>query len=216
MSGQRARAQELREQLDETGRAMQQAAGKAGRQEQAGRQEGAGRQEASAPKTPGDTGRSGQGQSGGGGTGTDLEKLREQYQQQLQQTKELADQMRRDDPAFARGGGGGFTFEAPTTAGLSAPGTEAFKQDFAKWEEMRRQATQVLEHVEASVSKKLQAKQAKDRLAAGTDDKAPPGYQQQVNDYFKGHEGVDEPVEFPTLEEIEYAGWRPDGQHVEI
>ena len=94
--------------------------------------------------------------------------------------------MRRDDPSFARGGGGGFSFEAPTSVGLSAPGTEAFKQDFAKWEELRRQATQVLDSVEASLSKKLQAKQAHDRLAAGADDKAPAGYQKQVDELFQG------------------------------
>ena len=43
----------------------------------------------------------------------------------------------------------------------------------------------MLENVEASLSKQLQAKQAKDRLAAGADDKAPAGYQKQVDDYFK-------------------------------
>jgi len=121
----------------------------------------------------------------GGGGGTNLEKLREQYQRQLQQTRELAEQMRRDDPGFARGGGGGFSFDAPTSVGLSAPGTEAFKQDFAKWEEMRRQATQLLDNVETALSRKLQEKQAHDRLAAGADDKAPAGYQKQVDDYFK-------------------------------
>ncbi len=68
---------------------------------------------------------------------------------------------------------------------LSAPGTEAFKQDFANWESMRRQATQALENVESAASKKLQARQSKDRLAAGADDKAPAQYQQQVDSYFK-------------------------------
>ncbi len=56
---------------------------------------------------------------------------------------------------------------------LSAPGTEAFKQDFAKWDDLRRQATRALEGVESSLSKRLQDKEAKDRLAAGVDDKAP-------------------------------------------
>ena len=71
-------------------------------------------------------------------------------------------------PSFARGGGG----STPEGAGgvFAAPGTEAFKQDFAKWEDLRRQATQALEQAEASLSKKLQAKQAKDRLAAGSED----------------------------------------------
>ena len=101
--------------------------------------------------------------------------------------------MRREDPSLARGGGGGFSFEAPTNIGVSAPGTEAFKQDFARWEELRRQATQVLDSVEASLSKKLQAKQAHDRLAAGADDKAPAGYQKQVDDYFKAIAGKKKP-----------------------
>ena len=67
----------------------------------------------------------------------------------------------------------------------SAPGTEAFKQDFARWEEMRKQATIALDHAEATLSKKLQAQEAKDRLAAGVEDKAPPEYQKQVDSYFK-------------------------------
>ena len=202
LSEQRARAQELRDRLNETGRQLAQAgqagragpAGRAGQAGDAGRAGGGGQNGSSAQKSPGQTGKAGEGQGGGGGgTGTDLEKLRDQYQKQLQETKELADQMRREDPSFARGGGGGFTFEAPTSVGLSAPGTEAFKQDFAKWEEMRRQATQVLDSVETALSKKIQAKQAHDRLTAGADDKAPPGYQQQVDDYFKAIAGKKKP-----------------------
>jgi hypothetical protein len=76
---------------------------------------------------------------------------------------------------------------------MSAPGTEAFKQDFAKWEDLKRQATQALENAESSISKKLQARQARDRLAAGADDKAPPGYKKQVDDYFKAIAGKKKP-----------------------
>ena len=68
---------------------------------------------------------------------------------------------------------------------LSAPGTEAFKQDFAKWDDLRRQATRALDEAESSLSKKLQAQEAKDRLAAGVDDRAPAQYQKQVDSYFK-------------------------------
>jgi hypothetical protein len=216
LSQQRARAQELRERLNETSRALGQLAqqgsagtgrggeagragraGDAGRPREPGRAGDAGQGQASsgqsAQKSSGESGKTGQGQAGGGGSGTDVEKLREQYQRQLQETRELAEQMRRDDPSFARGGGGGFSFEAPTTAGLSAPGTEAFKQDFAKWEEMRRQATQLLDNVEASLSKRLQAKQAHDRLATGAEDKAPAGYKAQVDEYFKAIAGKKKP-----------------------
>ena len=72
---------------------------------------------------------------------------------------------------------------------MSAPGTEAFKQDFAKWEDLKRQATQALDLAESTLSKKLEAKQAHDRLAAGADDNAPPAYRKQVDSYFKAIAG---------------------------
>src|SRR5262249_49224557 len=192
LSDQRTRAQELRDQLNATAQQLAQAgqAGRGGRAGQAGR---AGETQSS-QKSAGSSGRTGQGQQGGGGgTGTDLEQLRDQYRRQLQEAKDFMEQMRRDDPSYARGAGGGFTFEAPDAMTLSAPGTEAFKQEFSRWEERRRNATQALENVESTVSKKLQAKQAKERLAAGTDDKAPAGYEKQVDSYFKAIAGKKRP-----------------------
>jgi hypothetical protein len=128
-------------------------------------------------------GRSGGGQDGTPGSGDDVARLREDLNRQMTQVQELMQQLQRDDRTFARGGAGR-TFEGQGMT-LSAPGTEAFKQDFAKWQELRRQATQALDLAESTLSKKLQEKQAKDRLAAGVDDKAPPAYQQQVDSYFK-------------------------------
>ena len=176
-------------QSGQSGPSGQSGQGRSGQNGRGGQGESQG---SSSQKSSAESGRPGEGQAGGGGTGTDLEKLRDQYQRQLQETKEFVDQMRRDDPGLTRGGGG-FTFEAPTSAGLSAPGTEAFKQDFAKWEEMRRQATQALDNVESSLSKKIQAKQARDRLAAGADDHAPAGYEKQVDGYFKAIAGKKKP-----------------------
>jgi hypothetical protein len=220
LAEQRARAQELRDRLNETARQLAQAgqagrasqAGQAGRASQAGRagrggDEGragggqasqagegarAGQGDQAGQSGRGDSGRAGQGQQGGGGSGNDLERLREQYRRQLQDARDFMDQMRRDDPSLARGGGG-FTFEAADGRTSTAPGTEAFKQDFGRWEDLRRQATQALEQAESSLSKKLQAKQAKDRLAAGTDDKAPAEYQKQVDSYFKAIAGKKKP-----------------------
>jgi hypothetical protein len=102
----------------------------------------------------------------------------------MQETRDLIEQLRREDPTFGRGGGAGFTFEGQGMT-VTAPGTEAFKQDFAKWEDLRRQATQALENAQSQISKKLQDKESKERLAAGADDKAPPEYQKEVDDYFK-------------------------------
>ena len=172
LSEQLSRAQDLRERLDRTGREME----KLG-QSNDGR--GTGSQ-----KAAGETGRAGQGQSGGGSpNGTELARMREEYARQMREVQSLADQMRRDDPNYTRGGEG-FTFEGQGMT-LSAPGTEAFKQDFAKWEDLRRQATLALERMETSLSKRLKEQEAKDRLAAGVDDAAPPGYEKQVDSYFK-------------------------------
>jgi DNA repair exonuclease SbcCD ATPase subunit len=188
LADQLARAQELREKLDEAGRRMDQMSRQNGGRGQPGGQNGQrGETSTGATKSAGETGRAGEGQSGGGGgSGTELARLREEYSRRLQETKELMDQLKRDDPngqTYARGGAG-FTFEGQGMT-LSAPGTEAFKQDFAKWETLRRQATQALENVESAIAKKLQEKQSKDRLAAGADDKPPAEYQKQVDSYFK-------------------------------
>jgi hypothetical protein len=180
LSDQLARVQEEREKLEAASREL----GNAGRQAGAS----GSRQGNSPQKSSGPTGRAGEGQQGGGGgSGTDLARLRDEYMRRLQETRDLLNQLQRDDPAFSRGGAG-LTFEGRGMT-MSAPGTEAFKQDFAKWEDLKRQATQALDQAESTLSKKLQAKQARDRLAAGADDKAPPAYRKQVDSYFKAIAG---------------------------
>jgi hypothetical protein len=168
MSEQLAKIQQLREKLNQLGRAL----------EKAGRQDGRGD---SPQKTPGESGRLGQGRQGAGGT--DLSQLREEYLRRLTEAKELLDETRRDDPSVSRNGAG-FTLEGQGTI-LSAPGTEAFKQDFAKWDLLKRQATAALEQTESVLARKLQARASKDRLPAGIDDKPPPAYQTEVDAYFK-------------------------------
>ncbi|HEY7283811.1 MAG TPA: DUF4175 family protein [Vicinamibacterales bacterium] len=187
LSSQLARTQELQERLNQLSEEMkrlgsQGAPGGTGRDGRG--QQGPGTaQGSSAAKTPGQGGRAGEGQGSGAGTGTDAGRLREEVQRAMQETRDLMEQLRRDDPSFNRGGTG-FTFEGQGMT-TSAPGTEAFKQDFAKWEDLRRQATLALENAQSTLSKKLQARESKERLAAGADDKAPAEYQKQVDDYFK-------------------------------
>ena len=174
LSEQRARAEQLRQRIDNLTRDL----------ETAGRQNAGTNTAPSGQKAPGQTGKTEEGrQAGAGGRGEDLSRLRDQASRELQQTRELIDELRRQDPAFASGGTG-FTFEG---AGMtfSSPGTEGFKQDFAKWQALRDQATRALERAESSLSKRLQQKETADRLAAGIDDKPPAAYQQQVDRYFK-------------------------------
>jgi hypothetical protein len=101
----------------------------------------------------------------------------------MQQAQRLLNDAQRDGGVVNRGGMGG-TFEGQGMV-LSAPGTEGFKQDFARWQELKRQVTLALDDVETSLSKKLQERTAKDRLASGGDDRAPAEYEQQVDSYFK-------------------------------
>ena len=171
LSDELARAQDLRAKLDDLSRAL----------EKAGRQNDRAADESSTQKSPGDRGRSGEGRRGTGGS--EVARLRKESLRRLQETQALLDQLKREDPTFSRSGAG-FTFEGQGMT-LSAPGTEAFKQDFAKWDALKRQATTALERVESTISKKLQAKASKDRLAAGVDDHAPPEYQKQVDSYYK-------------------------------
>jgi hypothetical protein len=176
LSGQLENARRLRAQIDELTKQM----------EQLGRQDGGGRAP-SGQKAAGDTGRTGEGRQAGAGGMTDPSRLRDEYARQLQQARQLLDDLRRDDPSLTRGGGG-LTLEGQGTT-LSAPGTEAFKQDFGRWLELRRQATEALTAAESSLSKKLQERDAKDRLAAGIDDAVAPAYRKPVADYFKAIAG---------------------------
>jgi hypothetical protein len=175
LSEQLGRAQELRERLEQVSRAI----------ESAGRQTGRATGEATAQKAAGESGRTGEGRMGAGGT--DMTRLREESLRQLRETKDLLEDLQRQDPSFSKNGAG-FTFEGQGLI-LSAPGTEAFKQDFARWDTLKRQATVALEQAESTLAKKLQANASKDRLAAGVEDNAPPEYRKQVDSYFKAIAG---------------------------
>ena len=125
--------------------------------------------------------------SGRGNTG-DAARLRDEYNRQLQEARELLSQVAPD----VRNGGIGFTFEGQGMV-MSAPGTEPFKQDFAKWEQLRKQVDARARSRRVGTVRKLQARDTRDRLAAGVDDEPPAGYQQQVDSYFKALAGRKKP-----------------------
>ena len=76
---------------------------------------------------------------------------------------------------------------------LSAPGTEAFKQDFARWDSSGRRRPRRSSSAESSLSEEAAGQAARDRLAAGVDDKPPAEYEQQVDSYFKAIAGHGKP-----------------------
>ncbi len=122
------------------------------------------------------------GQEGRSDAAGQLERLRDEYGRQLERAEQLLNEVRREDPTLE--GVVGFTFEGQGMT-LSAPGTEAFKQDFARWDDLRRQAAAALERAESSMSTALQARESGERLAVGVDDTPPADYQSQVDAYFK-------------------------------
>ena len=67
----------------------------------------------------------------------------------------------------------------------SAPGTEAFKQDYARWESLSKNVKDALEDLESSLANRLSDQRARDRVTAGEDDRAPALYEDAVSRYYR-------------------------------
>jgi hypothetical protein len=178
MSEQVSRARDLRERMDDLTRQMEELDRQSSEQARSSSRSGS----PSPGGQPTPSGRPGQGQSAGTGDQAALDQLRADVERQMREVRELLNEAQQSNARTE--GGQGVTFEGQGMV-LSAPGTQGFKQDFARWQELTRQVTLALDAVESSLSKKLQEKTSKDRLASGGDERAPAEYQQQVDSYFK-------------------------------
>ncbi|MBM3819466.1 MAG: hypothetical protein FJW14_10705 [Acidimicrobiia bacterium] len=69
--------------------------------------------------------------------------------------------------------------------GRSAPGTEAWKQDFAAWDTLKVQIAAALERAERETAARLRGQQASDRLNAGTTQRVPDQYKQLIEKYYR-------------------------------
>jgi hypothetical protein len=69
--------------------------------------------------------------------------------------------------------------------GLSAPGTEAWKQDFARWEQLKVQVAAALERLETNSVARLRARDADARLNAGGSQAVPERYRELVDKYYR-------------------------------
>jgi len=68
---------------------------------------------------------------------------------------------------------------------LSAPGTESWKQDFARWESLKKQLLAALERVETEASTRLRDRENRERLNAGGHEAVSEAYREQVEKYFR-------------------------------
>jgi histone H3/H4 len=113
----------------------------------------------------------------------DAERLAELRRQYLDALKDAgADERLREAIAGTSGAGSTPIGQTMVTA---APGTEAFKQDFARWESLHREVTLGLERYEASLSKRTVERAARERLRSGGSDSTPPEYASSVERYFR-------------------------------
>jgi hypothetical protein len=69
--------------------------------------------------------------------------------------------------------------------GRSAPGTEAWKQDFAQWDELKVQIAAALERAEQTAADRVRAEQSRDRLNAGATQAVPEAYRRLVEKYYR-------------------------------
>jgi hypothetical protein len=121
------------------------------------------------------------GNTGAGNAGDDVERLRNEYQRELQRAE---DAMRRLNGGDATGSLGGATPEQQEFS-RSAPGTEAFKQDRSGWESLRKNLDTQLEKYEAAVSDRLSRAKSDQRFSAGGSDRVPDAYSQLIARYFE-------------------------------
>ena len=113
--------------------------------------------------------------------GDEVARLQQQLDEELRRTRDLLDRVQNGTPE--RGGRAGTPEQHEWSR--SAPGTEAFKQDYAAWQALAADVTRALERAESSAASRLSAALARDRLRAGGSDRVPDAYRRQVSRYFE-------------------------------
>jgi DNA repair exonuclease SbcCD ATPase subunit len=113
------------------------------------------------------------------GNADQLAKLQAELQQALKEGEGLISELAR-----AKGEMLGGTPQGQQLS-QSAPGTDSFKQDFSKWESLKKGMTLALEQVQVSLAQKLAEKQNRERLNAGANDRVPDEYRKLVDKYYE-------------------------------
>jgi hypothetical protein len=200
LSEQLARANELRDQIGELQRTLQDLEREARQGQQSGRPEsdadgqagqskpGQSQGQPSTQQSPssqqGSQGREGSsGDQGGadGGRAGRLERLQREASDRMRDAQRLAGELREQNPDMRNG---------PATPedwypSLSAPGTESFKQDFAKWETLKKNLLLALERTETRLSSQLREREARERLNAGGHQGVSSEYREMVDRYYQ-------------------------------
>ena len=180
------RTREMRDRLNALEQQLRSAEAQAGRGREGsgqrdgnGQRGGNGQRDGAAGRASGRGGEQpGEGRGSGGAGADAVQRARQEYMRELQKTNETLRRMR----AEQRGGGGSTPEEHEFSR--SAPGNEAFKQDFSNWESLRKNVDLALEQFEAAASDRLAPRNA-DRLSAGGSERIPDAYRPLVSRYFE-------------------------------
>jgi hypothetical protein len=116
-----------------------------------------------------------------GAEGAQVVQLQRQLNEELARTRELLGRQQRTTHDAS---GNWSTPEEHEWSG-SAPGTEAFKQDYAAWQSLATGVSQALDRAESAAAARLSAALARDRLRAGGSERVPDAYRRQVSRYFE-------------------------------
>jgi hypothetical protein len=180
LAGDLSRARELRERLGDLQRQIEEAArAQQGDKARPGEQAPQGRD--GEPGKPGESGtQGGQGQRAESGQRR-LAELRREYLEELRNAGDLGQRLEQASPGTGR------AMSTPVGQDMvsSAPGTEAFKQDFSKWESLHKEIALGLERLESALSQRVVERAARDRLRAGAADRVPDAYRTSVDRYYR-------------------------------
>lgn len=149
-----------------------------------GRPDGSRQSPASPSAQQGSPGTEGAGADPGsadGGRPGQLARLQREAAQRMGEARRLADELREQNPEMRN---------APSTPedwspSLSAPGTEAFKQDFSRWESLKQNLLVALERTETRLAGQLRERETRERLNAGGHEGVSDTYRAMVDRYYE-------------------------------
>jgi hypothetical protein len=170
LSSQIARTQEARDRLAE----LQQSMDSLSRASEAAQREANRQGSANGSKDSG-------GSSPGGSGSGEVAKLQREVEERMRDVQRLTDDLRRQNPEMQKGG----STPEDWQRSVSAPGTEGFKQDFAKWEALKKNLMLALEQTESKLSDQLRTREKADRLNVGRYESAPESYRELVDRYYQ-------------------------------
>ncbi|MCC7240514.1 MAG: hypothetical protein IT180_01200 [Acidobacteria bacterium] len=149
-----------------------------------GRPDGSRQSPASPSAQQGSPGTEGAGADPGsadGGRPGQLARLQREAAQRMSEARRLADELREQNPEMRN---------APPppedwSPSLSAPGTEAFKQDFSRWESLKQNLLVALERTETRLAGQLRERETRERLNAGGHEGVSDTYRAMVGRYYE-------------------------------